>query len=81
MKKIILILALGLTFLGIFNAVGQTQNPAEVKTVVVDPVCKMKIKPKAKTTINHEHEKVNYSFCSDVCKKSFLKKPEKYIKK
>lgn len=81
MKKIILILALGLTFLGIFNAVGQTQNLAEVKTVVVDPVCKMKINPKAKTTINHEHEKVNYSFCSDVCKKSFLKKPEKYIKK
>ena len=79
MKKIILILVL--TFIGIFNAVSQTQNPAEFKTVVVDPVCKMKINPKAKTTINHEHEKVIYSFCSETCKKSFIKKPEKYIKK
>jgi YHS domain-containing protein len=81
MKKIILMLALGLPFIGIFHAVSQTQNPVEVKSVVVDPVCKMKINPKAKTTLNHEHEKVNYSFCSDVCKKSFIKKPEKYIKK
>lgn len=81
MKRIILILVLGLTFIGIFDALSQTQNPTEVKTIVVDPVCRMKINPKAKTTINHEHEKVNYSFCSEVCKKSFIKKPEKYIKK
>lgn len=80
MKKI-LILALALTFINVLVVVSQIQNPTEVKTVVVDPVCKMKINPKAKTTINHEHEKVSYSFCSEVCRKSFLKKPEKYIKK
>lgn len=84
MKKIILIVALGLTFAPIFNAISNPkiqQDPVEVKTRVVDPVCKMKIDPKSKNTLNHVHEKVNYAFCSETCKKGFLKKPEKYIKK
>lgn len=84
MKKITLIVALGLTFAPIFYAISNPktqQNLVEVKTSVVDPVCKMKINPKSKTTLNYVHEKVKYAFCSETCKKSFLKKPEKYIKK
>ena len=51
------------------------------KEQALDLVCKMKIDAKSKTTLNYEHEKVNYSFCSDLCKKTFLKQPNKYIKK
>ena len=46
-----------------------------------DPVCKMKINPKSKTTLKYEHEKVEYSFCSEICKKNFIKQPSKYLKK
>ncbi|TCC96978.1 YHS domain-containing protein [Pedobacter hiemivivus] len=45
----------------------------------IDPVCKMKVK--AGSIKTHIHNKVVYGFCSDGCKRSFLKQPEKYLKK
>lgn len=45
----------------------------------IDPVCKMKVK--AGSIKTHMHNKVVYGFCSDGCKKSFIKQPEKYLKK
>lgn len=45
----------------------------------IDPVCKMKVK--AGNTRTHIHDKIVYGFCSDACKKSFVKQPEKYLKK
>lgn len=45
----------------------------------IDPVCKMKVK--AGITRTHIHNKTVYGFCSDGCKKSFVKQPEKYLKK
>ncbi|MDQ0965784.1 YHS domain-containing protein [Flavobacterium sp. W4I14] len=49
-----------------------------VKKVIVDPVCKMKIKANAsKTTI---YNKVTYSFCSESCKQKFVAEPAKYVK-
>ncbi|MBE9600711.1 YHS domain-containing protein [Pedobacter sp. MC2016-24] len=45
----------------------------------IDPVCKMKVK--AGITRTHVHYKTVYGFCSEGCKKSFVKQPEKYLKK
>jgi len=50
-----------------------------VKKVLVDPVCKMKVKAEtAKTTV---YNKVTYSFCSESCKQKFVAGPAKYTKK
>jgi YHS domain-containing protein len=50
-----------------------------VQKKVVDPVCKMKIKPiDAKTII---YDKVTYLFCSESCKQKFIAEPVKYVKK
>lgn len=45
----------------------------------IDPVCKMKVK--AGNIRTHIHDKIVYGFCSDACKKLFVKQPEKYLKK
>ncbi|WP_293313959.1 YHS domain-containing protein [Pedobacter sp. UBA5917] len=59
---------------------GTKTYPADsVKKVLVDPVCKMKIKPNtAKTTV---YNKITYNFCSESCKQKFLAEPAKYVKK
>jgi YHS domain-containing protein len=50
-----------------------------VQKKVVDPVCKMKIKPAgAKTTT---YNKITYLFCSESCKQKFIAEPVKYVKK
>jgi len=49
------------------------------KKVLVDPVCKMKVKAEtAKTTV---YNKVTYNFCSESCKQKFAAEPTKYIHK
>jgi len=53
---------------------------ASTQAVVVDPVCGMDIETKdAKHT--YEYKGKTYYFCCDSCKKSFSKKPEKYLGK
>ena len=43
-----------------------------------DPVCGMKVKKKeASATL--EHGGKTYYFCSDSCKKEFIKNPAKYV--
>ncbi|WP_316843703.1 YHS domain-containing protein [Pedobacter psychrodurus] len=86
MKKSILALTLiGLTTIALkSNANSVMDGPKtnlidSAKKVVVDPVCKMKIKAEtAKTTV---YNKVTYSFCSESCKQKFVAEPAKYIKK
>jgi YHS domain-containing protein len=56
----------------------QLQQVDTLKKDGIDPVCKMKVK--TGSTKTHVHNKVVYGFCSDGCKKSFIKQPEKYIK-
>lgn len=58
----------------------QKTNPIDsAKKVVVDPVCKMKVKAgSSKTTV---YSKVTYTFCSESCKQKFVEEPAKYIKK
>ncbi|MDN3588259.1 YHS domain-containing protein [Pedobacter aquatilis] len=46
---------------------------------VIDPVCKMKIKPTGvKTTV---YNKFTFYFCSESCKQKFVAEPAKYVKK
>jgi YHS domain-containing protein len=52
---------------------------AEKETKLEDPVCHMKVKKGGKITTKHKD--VEYGFCSESCKESFVKNPEKYIKK
>ena len=52
---------------------------AEKETKLEDPVCHMKVKKGGKITAKHKD--VEYGFCSESCKESFVKNPEKYIKK
>jgi YHS domain-containing protein len=86
MKKSILALTLfGLTTIALkSNANSLMDGPKtnlidSAKKVVVDPVCKMKIKAEtAKTTV---YNKVTYSLCSESCKQKFVAEPAKYVKK
>lgn len=68
------------------NITAQEANPtqkdkkaAEKETKLEDPVCHMKVKKSGKITAKHKG--VEYSFCSESCKESFVKNPDKYIKK
>ena len=84
MKKAVLILALGLAFSQVFSANEQTeikQNQVATDTLKkdgIDPVCKMKVK--ARNTKTVVFEIVTYVFFSEICKKTFVANPKKYIK-
>lgn len=52
-----------------------------LKKDLIDPVCKMKIRPKSSMNETYTFEKVNYTFCSATCKSKFVAQPTKYIKK
>ncbi|MGQ9538089.1 MAG: heavy metal translocating P-type ATPase [Candidatus Bathycorpusculaceae bacterium] len=51
----------------------------ERKTLVMDPVCKMKIDPGAAYS-KIEHEGRVFYFCSRMCEEEFKKNPKKYMK-
>jgi YHS domain-containing protein len=86
MKKLnIAIILIGLTTLSLKSNAklviigSKTSLIDSAKKVLVDPVCKMKVKAQtAKTTV---WNKVIYSFCSESCKQKFVAEPAKYIKK
>ncbi|WP_316736996.1 YHS domain-containing protein [Pedobacter aquatilis] len=85
MKKLSLgIILFGLTLISLkSNAILKIDNEkASIDTLqkkVIDPVCKMKIKPNgAKTSV---HNKTTYYFCSEGCKQKFMAEPTKYVKK
>lgn len=84
MKKSLFIALLGmLIYSGNTKAIDQVSVRIGIADTLkadgLDPVCKMKVK--AGTTKTHVHNKVVYGFCSESCKKSFAKQPEKYLKK
>jgi YHS domain-containing protein len=75
-----------IVFLTAFSINAQEAKPnqkekkvAEKETKLEDPVCHMKVKKGGKITAKHKD--VEYGFCSESCKESFVKNPEKYIKK
>ena len=86
MKSIsFVIILIGLTVFGIKSNVSSKINNLKLIVIdstqkkVIDPACKMNIKPEgAKTTI---YNKITYYFCSESCKQKFTAAPSKYIKK
>lgn len=46
--------------------------------MMIDPVCKMNVELE-KALAKAEYEGKQYFFCSDVCHKTFLADPEKYV--
>lgn len=79
--KFTLIISIGMLLSITLNA--QTNKPLAntIKEELTDPVCKMKINTKSSTNVNYVYEKVTYTFCSATCKKNFISKPLKYLKK
>jgi YHS domain-containing protein len=84
MKNILIIIAF--TLLTTFSLIAQEAKPkqkdkkvSQKETKLEDPVCHMKVKKGGKITAKHKD--VEYGFCSESCKESFVKNPEKYIKK
>jgi YHS domain-containing protein len=84
MKNILIIAAFSLltSFPSIAQEVKTKQKTKKNTTKEIkleDPVCHMKVKKETKITAKHKD--VDYGFCSEYCKESFVKNPENYIKK
>ncbi|MEH3115978.1 YHS domain-containing protein [Pedobacter terrae] len=84
-KSISAIILIGLAVIGLkskANPIIEDQKITlidSIKKVVIDPVCKMKVK--AGASKNVVYNKVTYYFCSEGCKQKFAAEPGKYIKK
>lgn len=76
MKNTLLITFVSFLICPSINA--QEEKPKQKETKIEDPVCHMKVKKSVKITAKHKD--IEYSFCSDSCKESFVKNPDKYIK-
>lgn len=79
MKRLIL----ALSIMASIQAIAFQQNPKGEKSETLakngkDPVCKMSIKKGTKLVSNHKEKQ--YGFCSKMCKESFDKHPEKFVK-
>ena len=59
----------------------QKQADQAVPKQAVDPVCGMKVDPKAKETQKSEYKGKTYYFCSREDKASFDKSPDQYASK
>lgn len=79
MKRVILIFSVLVSI----QAIAFQQEPKKEKSETLakngtDPVCKMPVKKGTKLVSNHKEKQ--YGFCSQMCKKSFDKHPEKFGK-
>jgi YHS domain-containing protein len=79
MKKLILVISI----LSSIQVVAFQQDPKKEKTETLakngtDPVCKMTVKKGTKLLSTHKEKQ--YGFCSKMCKDSFDKNPEKFVK-
>jgi len=79
MKKLIL----AISILVSSQALAFQQDPKKEKSETLakngtDPVCKMTVKKGTKLVSIHKEKQ--YGFCSKMCKDSFDKHPEKFVK-
>lgn len=79
MKRLIL----AISILASIQALGFQQEPKKEKSETLakngtDPVCKMTVKKGTKLVSTHKEKQ--YGFCSKMCKDSFDKNPEKFVK-
>lgn len=79
MKKVIL----AISILVSMQVVAFQKDPEKKKTETLakngnDPVCKMPVKKGTKlVSVHKDHQ---YGFCSKMCKETFDKQPEKFVK-
>lgn len=66
------------TLLVCSSIIAHEEKPKQKETKLEDPVCHMKVKKGGKITAKHKN--IEYNFCSESCKESFVKNPEKYSK-
>jgi YHS domain-containing protein len=78
MKKTLFISALILAVSLAFAYAGVVQQKEEA--TAKDPVCGMTVK-KSEAKATYDYKGTTYYFCSDGCKESFVKDPEKYLAK
>jgi YHS domain-containing protein len=79
MKKLILVISILVSI----QAIAFQQDPKKEKTETLakngtDPVCKMSVNKGTKLVSTHKEKQ--YGFCSKMCKDSFDKNPEKFVK-
>jgi YHS domain-containing protein len=79
MKKTLLIISLLVSI----SAIALQQDPKKEKSETLakngtDPVCKMTVKKGTKLVSTHKEQQ--YGFCSKMCKESFDKHPDKFVK-
>lgn len=79
MKSLILTIAI----LASIHPIAFQQDPKKEKTEILakngtDPVCRMTVKKGTKLVSIHKEKQ--YGFCSKMCKESFDKHPEKFVK-
>ncbi len=72
----ILVLFLAFSFVVVLAGVAQEQ----AEETLVCPVSGEKFK-KSEAKVSYEHEGKTYYFCCEMCKKKFVKNPEKFLKK
>lgn len=74
-----LLALLVLTFpVGCIGSGGDSQGPEASLKLEIDPVCKMKVNPDTARG-SSEHSEKMYYFCSEHCKESFEKEPDKFL--
>jgi YHS domain-containing protein len=79
MKKLILVISILVSI----QAIAFQQDPKKEKTETlvkngIDTVCKMSVNKGTKLVSTHKEKQ--YGFCSKMCKESFDKHPEKFVK-
>jgi YHS domain-containing protein len=79
MKRVILVVSILVSI----QAIAFQQDPKKEKTETlvkngIDPVCKMSVKKGTKLISTHKGQQ--YGFCSKMCKESFDKHPDKFVK-
>ena len=67
------------SFVITLNVMAQTTKQESVSKKKTDPICDMKKEKNWKEFSVYQNDTV--WFCSEVCRKIFLKKPEKYLSK
>jgi YHS domain-containing protein len=79
MKRVILVISILVNIQAIaFQQEPKKENSETLAKNGTDPVCKMTVKKGTKLVSTHKEKQ--YGFCSKMCKESFDKHPDKFVK-
>ena len=79
MKRVILVISILVSIQALaFQQDPKKERPETLAKNGTDPVCKMTVKKGSKLVSTHKDKQ--YGFCSKMCKESFDKHPDKFVK-